>query len=177
MAERAKHAHAGQKPALGRATVASEPCHRTPVQLGPPKHTSRHASASASCQRASHLLPRPPLALWRVPERRPRPPVAARILGLPRARSSLPLSFPGRRPRPGTTTTRSQALPRPSAKVTTSPAHGPAVLLAPLLFKATPSPLSTPLALSPSRAPLDQPTPPPCLPFTAMAGAPPSGST
>ena len=33
--ERAKHAHAGQKPALERATVAAEPCRRTPVHLGP----------------------------------------------------------------------------------------------------------------------------------------------
>lgn len=98
---REKAAHAGQRRALEHATVLPTVDTALPSTSGRPRapvdvpRRPHHASRSPTCSCAL-LSP-----LRRVPERHPHPPIAARVPGPPRARSSLPLSFPGRRPHPG----------------------------------------------------------------------------
>ena len=149
---RGKAADAGQRRALEREAEQATVDAASPDHLEPPPCASRGASTSATRHHAGPLLPLSVLPMPRVPRAARARQCACELVAPPGARPAPSLSSwrPTPPPRAPKTTPRSLPLPpEPLPRPPVRRVHGePRVGY----LRPAPSPLSTPLALSPSRA-------------------------
>ena len=156
---RGKAADAGQRRALEREAEQATVDAASPDHLEPPPCASRGASTSATRHHAGPLLSPSVLPMPRVPRAARARQCACELVAPPGARPAPSLSSWRPTPPPLTPQTSPRPLswpPEPLPRPPVRRVHGePRVGY----LRPPPSLLSTPLALSPSRAPLDQPTP------------------